>query len=171
MFFKRLSRSRSNSRSYADEQPTTDGKAGSYDEHMDYSTRPDSSQQSNSGFNNNNHTQKQNGQLYSPHDSAHQEYHSAPLSRSSQQNMPNTYTQPSSRAGSVGGDFGKPGEGPTDLLTRAFNEAIRPYTSKIEEMEVELAEMRAYTEQLESQRKEVHAWIDKRGLRPGIYII
>ncbi|KAF2152044.1 hypothetical protein K461DRAFT_227531 [Myriangium duriaei CBS 260.36] len=64
--------------------------------------------------------------------------------------------------------YGKNSEAAPDLLTRAFNEAIRPYTSKLDEMEAELADLRAYVEQLESQRREVHAWIDKRGLRPDV---
>ena len=60
-----------------------------------------------------------------------------------------------------------PAEPMPDLLARAFNEAVRPYTNKLEEMEGEISDMRLYIEQLEAQRKEVHAWIDKRGLRPG----
>ena len=60
------------------------------------------------------------------------------------------------------------GESAPDLLTRAFNEAIRPYTSKLDEMEGELADMRLYVERMESQQREVYAWIDKRGLRPDV---
>lgn len=55
-----------------------------------------------------------------------------------------------------------------DLLTRAFNEAVRPYTNKLEEMEGEIADLKSWIEQLEGQRREVHAWIDKRGLRPDV---
>lgn len=54
-----------------------------------------------------------------------------------------------------------------DLLTRAFNEAVRPYHEKIETLEQELADMRAYLESMEGERREVFQWIDKRGLRPG----
>lgn len=54
-----------------------------------------------------------------------------------------------------------------DLLTRAFNEAVRPYTEKIEHLEGQIAELNAWIESLEQQRAEVHSWIDKRGLRPG----
>lgn len=54
-----------------------------------------------------------------------------------------------------------------DLLAQAFNQAIRPYTEKIEQLEAQLADMQAWIEQLEQQRAEVHGWIDKRGLRPG----
>ncbi|KAH0004805.1 hypothetical protein KCU78_g13215, partial [Aureobasidium melanogenum] len=55
-----------------------------------------------------------------------------------------------------------------DLLTRAFNEAVRPYTNRVEELENEVADLKAWVEQLEAQRREVHAWIDKRGLRPDV---
>jgi hypothetical protein len=58
-------------------------------------------------------------------------------------------------------------ESAPDLLTRAFNEAVRPFSDKIEQLESEVADLRAWVEQLELQRTEVHSWIDKRGLRPG----
>ena len=61
---------------------------------------------------------------------------------------------------------GKPEPMP-DLLAQAFNQAVRPYTEKIEQLESQLADMQAWVEQLEAQRAEVHSWIDKRGLRPG----
>jgi hypothetical protein len=56
-----------------------------------------------------------------------------------------------------------------DLLAQAFNQAVRPYTEKIEHLESQLADMQAWIEQLEQQRAEVHGWIDKRGLRPGTF--
>lgn len=56
-----------------------------------------------------------------------------------------------------------------DLLAAAFNQAVRPYTEKIEQLESQLADMQAWVDQLEAQRAEVHSWIDKRGLRPGQY--
>ena len=55
-----------------------------------------------------------------------------------------------------------------DLLAQAFNQAVRPYTEKIEQLQNQLADMQAWVEQLEQQRAEVHAWIDKRGLRPDV---
>ena len=55
-----------------------------------------------------------------------------------------------------------------DLLAQAFNQAIRPYTEKIEQLESQLTDMQAWIDQLEQQRAEVHGWIDKRGLRPGM---
>ncbi|CAO2652953.1 Nn.00g023640.m01.CDS01 [Neocucurbitaria sp. VM-36] len=55
-----------------------------------------------------------------------------------------------------------------DLLAQAFNQAVRPYTEKIEHLESQLADMQAWVDQLEQQRAEVHNWIDKRGLRPDV---
>lgn len=54
-----------------------------------------------------------------------------------------------------------------DLLTRAFNEAVRPYTDKIEHLEAQVADLQGWVDQLEQQRNEFYSWIDKRGLRPG----
>lgn len=54
-----------------------------------------------------------------------------------------------------------------ELLARAFNEAVKPYTAKIDQLEGEVADLRAWIEQLEQQQQEFNAWIDKRGLRPG----
>ena len=54
-----------------------------------------------------------------------------------------------------------------ELLMQAFNQALRPYHDKVETLEAEIADLRAYIDQLELQRSDVHAWIDKRGLRPG----
>jgi hypothetical protein len=54
-----------------------------------------------------------------------------------------------------------------DLLTRAFNEAVRPYTDKIDLLESQMADLQAWVETLEQQRNEMYAWVDKRGLRPG----
>jgi hypothetical protein len=54
-----------------------------------------------------------------------------------------------------------------DLLMRAFNEALRPYQERVEQLEGELTNLQAYVEQLEQQRSEMYSWIDKRGLRPG----
>jgi hypothetical protein len=65
-----------------------------------------------------------------------------------------------------GPSMGQPEPMP-DLLAQAFNQAIRPYTEKIEQLENQLNDMQAWVDQLEQQRAEVHGWIDKRGLRPG----
>lgn len=70
-------------------------------------------------------------------------------------------------SGSMSKGTGLPAEPMPDLLTRAFNEAVRPYTTKLDEMECEISDLKSWIEQLEAQRREVHAWIDKRGLRPG----
>jgi hypothetical protein len=72
------------------------------------------------------------------------------------------------RAPAMGG--GMQPEPMPDLLAQAFNQAIRPYTEKIEQLEHQLADMQAWVDQLEQQRAEVHGWIDKRGLRPGMFL-
>ncbi|KAF2124936.1 hypothetical protein P153DRAFT_379041 [Dothidotthia symphoricarpi CBS 119687] len=55
-----------------------------------------------------------------------------------------------------------------DLLTQAFNQAMRPYLEKIDHLESQLAEQQAWISQLENQRTEMFHWIDKRGLRPDV---
>ncbi|PNS16283.1 hypothetical protein CAC42_6390 [Sphaceloma murrayae] len=164
MFFKRLSRSRSNSQSYVDDYaPRHDSKAnsGAYDD-VDYNQRPGSSQQPNSSAPLN----KQSGNMYSPQDISSQDYSTTSLPRGAP--ATNGYGSAPRRASVSGGSAPIASETAPDLLTRAFNEAIRPYTNKLEEQEIELGDLRAYVEQLEAQRKEVHAWIDKRGLRPDV---
>ena len=65
------------------------------------------------------------------------------------------------------GGSGPMGLGMPDLITAAFNQAVQPYTEKIEQLESQLADLQNWVDQLEQQRAEVHNWIDKRGLRPG----
>jgi hypothetical protein len=60
------------------------------------------------------------------------------------------------------------GLGMPDLITAAFNQAVQPYTEKIEQLESQLADLQNWVDQLEQQRAEVHNWIDKRGLRPDV---
>ncbi|KAF2864428.1 hypothetical protein K470DRAFT_279666 [Piedraia hortae CBS 480.64] len=55
-----------------------------------------------------------------------------------------------------------------DLLTQAFNQALRPHLERVDVLENEIADLRAYIDLLEKQRDDVHAWIDKRGLRPDV---
>ena len=54
-----------------------------------------------------------------------------------------------------------------DPLTRAFNEAIKPYVEEIEVLRAEVDAAQARIRELEVERGEWHAWVDKRGLRPG----
>ena len=54
-----------------------------------------------------------------------------------------------------------------DPLTKAFNEAIKPYLDKIAFLENELEDSTIQVQQLEDERADMHAWIDKRGLRAG----
>ncbi|KAL8962965.1 MAG: hypothetical protein Q9183_005073, partial [Haloplaca sp. 2 TL-2023] len=52
-----------------------------------------------------------------------------------------------------------------DPLTRAFNEAVKPYLDKIDRLQNEIDEKNLDIQQLEDERADMHAWIDKRGLR------
>ena len=54
-----------------------------------------------------------------------------------------------------------------DPLTKAFNEAIKPYLEQIELLRNELEDTTMQIQQLEDERADMHAWIDKRGLRAG----
>ena len=54
-----------------------------------------------------------------------------------------------------------------DPLTKAFNEAIKPYIDQIETLKNELEDTTLQLQQLEDERADMHAWIDKRGLRAG----
>jgi len=54
-----------------------------------------------------------------------------------------------------------------DPLTKAFNDAIRPYMDQIDNLRNELDDVTLQVQQLEEERADMHAWIDKRGLRAG----
>ena len=54
-----------------------------------------------------------------------------------------------------------------DPLTRAFNDALRPYIEQIEDMRAQLDDTTYRLQRLEDERADMHAWIDKRGLRAG----
>ncbi len=54
-----------------------------------------------------------------------------------------------------------------DPLTKAFNDAIKPYVEQIDLLRAELEETTLQVQQLEDERADMHAWIDKRGLRAG----
>lgn len=61
----------------------------------------------------------------------------------------------------------KPAIAAPDLLTQAFNAALRPHTERVEQLEQENQDLRAWIDELNKQQQEIFAWIDKRGLRPG----
>lgn len=56
-----------------------------------------------------------------------------------------------------------------DPLTKAFNDAIRPFQDQIEDLKNKLEDAQYQLGQLEDERADMHAWIDKRGLRAGLY--
>lgn len=176
MFFKRLSRSRSNSQSYVDTgYPSPhDSKANSTSYDDKYDDRPGSSRQGN--------------QAPQPGDSLDRKETSGGMY--ARQNQPQevgggAYASPPVSAGGPRGGHAvmngyssydtepRPAKDTAapDLLMQAFTQALRPYTDKADALEAEISDLRAYIEQLESQRSEVHAWIDKRGLRPGLSLL
>lgn len=155
MFFKRRS-SRANSYVENDGNP----RSQSFDDFSE--KRPDSSRKD---------------QTIQGHDQDDSEMYPRQQQPSQEQNFP-------VRGMSNSGHGGMPGMGAPvpamstvkpepmpDLLAAAFNQAVRPYTEKIEQLESQLADMQSWVEQLEAQRAEVHSWIDKRGLRPGEFIL
>ncbi|KAK8159749.1 hypothetical protein IWX90DRAFT_489174 [Phyllosticta citrichinensis] len=164
MFFKR--RSRANS--YLEEADSPSQHSKSFEK---YDRPPSSRRDSAPAIPNSSHDQvqfdKDPGGMY-PRPSAPQDaHHSAPrpMTSSAHNSMPPMDT---SMYAGMGGAMPQKTEPMPDLLTRAFNEAVRPYTEKIEHLEGQIAELNAWIESLEQQRAEVHSWIDKRGLRPDV---
>lgn len=180
MFFKRLSRSRSNSQSYVDSgyDSRHDSKANSasYDDARAYVHDKFSAQQPLDGDPDQAPPQlgdplaKETG-MY-PRQGQPTEvvsgggaYASPPMSAGGPRG-----TSAGQMTNGFGGGSREPmvkHENAPDLLTQAFNAALRPYHDKVDTLEAEVADLRAYIDRLEQQQSEVHAWIDKRGLRPG----
>ena len=199
MFFKRLSRSRSNSQSYVD----------GYDSRHDSKTNSQSYDDARAfaadkyGGDNGNHNNADRGldsrqsdqqapQLNDPigKDTGTGMYprQGQPTEVVSPQSMGGAYASPPMSAGgprrdgsgglSNGYGSGAPPQRTSgqnmdaapDLLMQAFNTALRPYHDKVDTLETEVADLRAYIDRLEQQQADVHAWIDKRGLRPGMFI-
>lgn len=174
MFFKRLSRSRSNSQSYVDQSPhdskyeDTRYASAPHDDSLPIDDRRDlpSSRQSDTAFN-----QGFSGKDMYPRQSQPQEvYASPPLSATGGGPVTNGYG--SRGAGGYVDDVPPQkmasSQNPPDLLMQAFNQALRPHMDKVDGLENEIADLRAYIDQLEQQRGDVYAWIDKRGLRPDV---
>ncbi|KAI5365882.1 hypothetical protein Slin15195_G074090 [Septoria linicola] len=194
VFFKRLSRSRSrsNSQSYVDQYDSRhDSKTNSaqYDDQYAHSEPPRDrvisddyehdgvpvSAHSEKGprIGHNDTLAKASGDMYSRRD--------RPVEVANQQQAGAfgsgaNYRQElsdRSRGGASNGYDAAPTSAKSDaaapnLLIEAFNQAVRPYSDKIEGLEGEIADLRAYIASLERQQNEVHAWIDKRGLRPDV---
>ncbi len=180
MFFKRLSRgSRSNSyvdESYDDVSPNSPSANAKFDR---YDARPENRRQPQSQHN--VHSKQNLPSPVSPPGSAGNMWHTQHPDPYASQAMPGSRGVSGTHMPNGMGHSAMPLDGPAivpslpskvepapDLLTRAFNEAVRPYTDKIEQLETDLQDMRAYVESLENERRDVHAWIDKRGLRPGM---
>jgi hypothetical protein len=168
MFFKR--RSRANS--YIDNDAPA--RSQSYD---DYEKRPDSSRDRESIKHQQQVVEPQANEedMYPRQQQQQQPQEALQYARGANGGMPSAAMGQPMGAGGLGGLGGMPAmaqgkpEPMPDLLAAAFNQAVRPYTEKIEQLESQMADMQAWIEQLEQQRAEVHGWIDKRGLRPGMF--
>ena len=152
MFFKR--RSRANS--YIENGPLQ--RSQSYDEKYDHAARPGSSRNPDAHAQQQQPPSSADEKAMYPRPQGPQDAYGHGLPNGGQGNMPVMHSTP---------PMASKTEPMPDLLAQAFNQAVRPYTDKIEALEGQVADLQAWVEQLEQQRAEVHAWIDKRGLRPG----
>lgn len=73
--------------------------------------------------------------------------------------------------GTGGASSGMGGVHGPDLLAAAFHQAVKPYTERIDILEQQLAEMQDMMQMQDQQRAEIFSWIDKRGLRPGEFLL
>lgn len=182
VFFKRLSRSRSNSQSYVDNYDSRhDSKTNSatYDDKFAVASPIDNdSQHQIPGSRQSNTVPQQQpadlghkssgSQMYArtsqPTEVGHGQYGTHPMGG----HASNGYVDPNAnRSYENTSSYARKAEPTPDLLLQAFNQALRPYNDKVENLENEIADLKAYIDQLEAQQRDVHAWIDKRGLRPG----
>lgn len=185
VFFKRLSRSRSNSQSYVDGYDSRhDSKTNSatYDDKFAGAAVapsptegvPVSRQSSNDAAHNSLAKETGSTSMYArqsqPTEVSHGQYNqnqyaSPPTSAGGARGAPNGYSSSYDDAGTA-----RKSDTAPDLLLQAFNQALRPHLDKVDTLESEIADLNKYIAQLESQQREVHAWIDKRGLRPGKHL-
>jgi hypothetical protein len=172
-FFKRLSRSRSNSQSYVDSYDSRhDSKtnSASYDDNH-HLAEPAAGRQSTSlaPSQSRDLTQKASGgNMYARPAQQQADLNHGGYTQS-RDSMTNAYNTSASQGydGATGTMRSSKHEPAPDLLLQAFNQALRPYNDKVENLENEIHDLKAYIDQLEAQQRDVHAWIDKRGLRPG----
>lgn len=97
-----------------------------------------------------------------PHNSTSQ-YNSQPTLSNPSQRPPGTSTSDAMTMHTAQGILAAA----PDPLTKAFNEAIKPYVDQIETLKNEAEDLTLQLQQLEDERADMHAWIDKRGLRAG----
>ncbi|KAK5107352.1 hypothetical protein LTR62_001368 [Meristemomyces frigidus] len=187
--FKRLSRSRSNSQSYVDNQYNNNNSphdskynSASYDDGRvsedKYNVSGDRDEQqpisSRQATNQTDGANAKETSMYArqtqPTEVGGGQYNNQSVSAGGLQGRQQQSNGYASYESGMNTSASKPvaHEPAPDLLYQAFNQALRPYTDKVETLESEIADLRAYIDQLESQRGDVHAWIDKRGLRPDV---
>lgn len=186
VFFKRLSRSRSNSQSYVDSYDSRhDSKtnSASYDDKYSpagislpadgesHQTLPGSRQSNTAPPLSELDRQTSASNMYArtsqPTEVGHGTYNSAHTSASARNTMSNGYSNAPAQNYESASSTTRKHEPAPDLLLQAFNQALRPYNDKVENLENEINDLKSYIDQLEAQQRDVHAWIDKRGLRPG----
>jgi hypothetical protein len=188
MFFKRLSRSRSNSQSYVDDyRSPQDSKtaSASYDDYEKIPYNAGAEQLPNDDRRDLPSSQQSNTAPSFGEPSSAKEPGGVSATMYPRQSQPTEvgardgiYNTRGSGVVSNGGGYDNAlpsnskmvdnTHAAPDLLTQAFNQALRPHLDKVDTLEAEINDLRAYIDQLEAQRGEVHAWIDKRGLRPDV---
>lgn len=185
-WFRRLSRDRSISRGDSTPSMPSANRPGSFHTNdqsqalykdTQYSSTPNSqdkllSNNASNSYNNHrasapsssqDHHHHNHHQHHQPHNSTNQ-YNSQPtLSNPSQQRPPGTSTSDAMTMHTAQGILAAA----PDPLTKAFNEAIKPYVDQIENLKNEVEDLTLQLQQLEDERADMHAWIDKRGLRAG----
>ena len=168
MFFKRLSRASRQNSYVDDDEYDYDSRPRSQDKYARDKYEPEHSPPRQSTLQHNVHpaspTKETTRDMYPrPSHAPHDVY--------AQRGM-QPINGPSSRVNSAAFEAPPPSAGKLeqtpDLLARAFQESIRPYTDKIEQLEAQLVDLQSWVDQLELQRTDIYAWIDKRGLRPGM---
>ncbi|KAF2763006.1 hypothetical protein EJ05DRAFT_506650 [Pseudovirgaria hyperparasitica] len=168
MFFKR--RSRSNSNTYLDESSPRD-RSQSYDQqyHNDKYDRPDSSKHNAQDFDDASEDAEKEmyARQHGPQDAYGSPRGPHPSINGAAHNALPMHNLTSAPAPLNPANALKVETAP-DLLTRAFNEALRPQLDKIQQLETQVADMQQWIADLEAQRQEMHEWIDKRGLRPDV---
>lgn len=178
MFFKRLSRSRQNSYNQDDDYDQQRSQHPNNPQSPDESYAADPNLPPSSYKNNYGSPEVGSQRMYSRNSAQDSGYgsngaNSTPLTQNNSRETPLRGT--SSRDGYVDVQPMSPSAAKSvkpapDLLTLAFNEAIRPHTEKIDNLEQQVADLQGWINELEAQRQDIFAWIDKRGLRPGTFI-
>lgn len=178
-WLRRLSRDRSISKGDSTASMPSANRPGSFhtndqSQGLYKDTQYSSTHNSQDKLLNNNASNSYNNHRASAPSSSHEHHHHHPHNSISQYNSQPTLSNQSQRPpGTSTSDAmtmhtaqGILAAAP-DPLTKAFNEAIKPYVDQIETLKNEVEDLTLQLQQLEDERADMHAWIDKRGLRAG----